>query len=158
MSERIRKSEVISLLKQFADSFIGITPSGRIGLGVRLTNNTGGVSVKGRLVQADTVDDFSYKVADANADDCIGAEYDSGIADGSQCLIIWGGAYEVLLKDATLSTKGNWVKTSDVAGRADATAATPPGAVAAHFQEVGHCIESKAADTDVLCELIRNTL
>ena len=145
-------------LKQFADSFIGVTPSGRLGFGMKLINKTGVASVKGTLVQADTTTDFAFKVCDADGDDCIGAVYENGIADGSNCLIIMSGAVEVLLKDATASVHGNWVATHDVAGRADATAVTPPGAVAGHFQEIGHSIETKDADTDVLCEIIMHFL
>ena len=63
-----------------------------------------------------------------------------------------------LRKDATASTKGFWVYTSDVAGRADATLAAPPGGgipeLDIHMREIGHCIESKGADTDVLAKAV----
>ena len=61
-----------------------------------------------------------------------------------------------MLKNTTLSVHGNWIKTSDVIGRADATLADPPGGgvvqIDEHFQEVGHCCESAGAGTDVLIE------
>lgn len=135
-------------------SLIGVTPSGRVGYGIWLINKTGAPSIKGTVVQADTTTDFAFKVEDADGDDAIGVVYNDGVPDGSNCLVIVAGVAEVLLKDATAVTHGNWMATHDVAGRADGTAATPPGAVAAHFQEIGHDVESKGADTDVLTECI----
>jgi len=140
------------LIKQFADSFIGVTNNGHIGIGNLMINKTGVASVKGTVVQADTTTDFAFKLCDADGNDAIGVVYDNGIADGGLCLIIKHLAADVLLKDATLSTHGNWVGMSDVAGRADATGLSPPAAPA-HFKEIGHCVQSKGADTDVLAEV-----
>lgn len=135
---------------------IKFTPEG--GIAIKLTNNTGVPSVYGEVVEADTVDDFSFKVCDGDCDHSVGAVYETGIADGEECWVVCALIAEVLLKDATASTKGFWVKTSDVAGRADATNANPPGGgvpeLDDHMQEIGHCIESKGADTDVLAKII----
>ena len=147
----MEKNELIDLIEQFADSFIGITNAGHIGIGNKMINKTGVATVKGTVVQADTTTDFAFKLVDANGINAIGIVYDNGIVDGSLCKVIKKLNADVLLKDATLSTHGNWVGVSDVAGRANATLADPP-AHPQHSKEVGHCEESKGADTDVLAE------
>ena len=119
------------------------------GVFVKLTNETGVPSVKGSLVKADTVVDNAFILTAGNDNECFGVVYEDGIVDGAECKIVFSGRAQVLLKDATASTAGNWVMTSDVAGRADATGATP-AAAPAHFKEIGHAIEAKGADTDVL--------
>jgi hypothetical protein len=126
-----------------------ITPEG--GFAVQYTNNTGGASEKGRLVEVSGVDSVEYTGVDAL--DCIGVMYSDGIANGQTVWVVVSGRVQVLLDDATGSTAGNWVETSE-AGYADATQANPPGAVLAHFQEIGHCLETVAAGgagTHALC-------
>ena len=133
-----------------------VTPLG--GICIRLLNKTGVASVLGTVVQADTVNDNAFKVCEANGVQPIAVVYQVGVADGSLCWIVVIGVAQVLLKDTTLSTKGNWVKVSDVAGRADATLLVPPGGgipeLDIHMGEIGHCIESKGADTDVLAKIV----
>jgi len=135
---------------------VAVTPLG--GICIRLENRTAGVSVLGTIVQADTVNDNAFKVCDADGPQPIAVVYEAGVAVGSLCWIVVYGIAQVLLKDATLSTKGNWVYVSDVAGRADATLLVPPGGgipeLDIHMREIGHCIESKGADTDVLAKVV----
>ena len=45
------------------------------------------------------------------------------------------------------------VGAADVAGRADATSATPPAAPT-HFEEIGHCLQTISGGTDVLCRVV----
>lgn len=135
---------------------VAITPLG--GICIRLENRTAGVSVLGTVVEADTVNDNAFKVCGADCVQPMGVVYQVGVAVGSLCWIVVAGIAQVLLKDATLSTRGNWVYVSDVAGRANATLLIPPGGgipeLDIHMGEIGHCIESKAADTDVLAKIV----
>ena len=142
---------IVQSFENQADIIAHLTPEG--GLALRLTNKTGVNSVKGTVVEAHGATDNAFRVCDANSVEAFGIVYEDGIADGSECLIVVGGRCQVLLKDATASTRGNWVEVSDVAGRADATGASP-AASPQHFQELGHAIESKGADTDVLAYII----
>jgi len=128
----------------------GMTPEG--GFVIKLTNRTGATSVKGTIVMADTVNDNAVKVATSGTDMPVGIIYNSGVADGSEVWVVVSGIAEVLLKDATASTRGYWVGVSNVAGRADATNANPNPV--AHFTEIGHCLESKNAGTNVLAKCI----
>lgn len=124
----------------------------RGGKAISLINDTGVASVKGELVDMSDAIDFGFKVEDEELDS-IGVVYEGGVADGQPTWIVTEGPVQVLLKDTTAAVHGNWVKGSATVGRVEATV-TPSGisaiASAEHFKEVGHCMESKSAGTDVL--------
>lgn len=131
-----------------------ISPIG--GVLVQMVNKTGAASVKGTLIACSTTADNAFEVEEDEFD-CIGVAYESGIADGALTWVVVDGIAEVLLKDTTASTRGNWVKAADTNGRADATLTVPsaPGTVNElneHFKEIGHCLESKEAGTNVICK------
>lgn len=123
------------------------------GMAIRLTNLTGANTIKGTLVN---VGDNGFTV-ETSEFDSIGVVYEDGIADGQDAWIVVSGVVEILLVDATASTAGNWVFADAVDGRANASLALPPGgtisALENHFKEVGHCMETKIAGTDVLCKI-----
>lgn len=125
---------------------------------IKLINKTGANSIKGTIVIASTGTDMAFSVASVDDEESIGIVAEDGVGDGSECFIIISGVAEVLLKDSTSATRGYWVKTSDVAGRADATNASPPGGGIPqhdeHFQEIGHCLETVSAGTDVLAKIL----
>jgi hypothetical protein len=128
------------------------------GLAFPFINNTGGASEKGRLVEISGAGSVEH--TDVDSVDPIGVMYSDGVANGSTVWVVMYGKAKVLLDDNTGSTAGNWVETSE-AGYADATQAAPPGAVLAHFQEIGHCIETVAAGgagTHVLATIILHFL
>lgn len=125
---------------------IYITPEG--GIAIKMINRTGAHSIKGTIVEAGTVDG-GFVIAPADADDAIGVVYEDQIPDRQECLVCFSGRAQVLLKDSTAASPGYWIGTSNVAGRADATNATPPAAPA-HFQEIGHCVETVTAGTGKL--------
>lgn len=125
------------------------------GNAVKLTNKTGLDSVKGELVEASTTDDFAVRLNDANGDHCFAVFLDSGIADGEEAWVVYSGMADVMLQDGTLSTHGNWARTSlTTAGRANLTFATPPGGgvteIDRHMKEIGHCFQTVSAGTDKL--------
>lgn len=143
----------------FQHGKLGITDEGAIA--VQLINKTGAPSVKGTLVHIyhATAVDLAFGPADIGELQSVGAVYENGIPDGSLCFVCIGGIVDVMLQDATASTRGNWVRTSTTtAGRVDATNAAPPGGgipeLDAHMAEVGHALESKGAGVDVLCKIV----
>jgi hypothetical protein len=142
-------------IQVFGNNKVGISELG--GIAVKLNNGSGVASVKGTIVKADVNADDSFDVGGGDEAQPIGIVYDDGIADGSECWVILAGVADVLLKDTTLSTHGNWVHTSDVAGRADATLLAPPGGgipeLDNHMQEIGHALETKVGDTNVLARV-----
>lgn len=121
------------------------------GLAIRLTNKTGGASVKGTLVSASTAVDNAF-ILQANEFDTIGAVYEAGIADGSECWIVISGRAQVLMKNTVASTRGNVLIAADTDGRANSIANPGQGvpATETHFKECGHFIETKTGGTDVL--------
>lgn len=134
-------------------SNIGLTKEG--GLFQKFINKTGAASVKGTLVHASDTDDNAVETEEADGLDAIGAIYDDGVSDGDLVRVVTSGKSQVLLEDGTASTRGYWCRTSITdAGRVDITNAAPTGgtiaAIEAHLQEVGHCLESKIAGTNVL--------
>jgi hypothetical protein len=129
---------------------------------VQLINRTGSSSVKGTLVSAASGYDNAF-VLQSNEFDTIGVVLTSGITDGELCWIITNGVAEVLLKDGTAATRGNWVIAADTDGRADASQPTPTpnttlGEHTTHFKEVGHCLETKNSGTNVLAKVIFHPL
>ncbi len=122
------------------------------GLAIRIINKTGSPSVKGELVRADSGSELGFILTAGDDTECIGAVYEAGVADGSECWIGVGGIIEVLLKDSTASAPQNWAATSDVAGRADVSA-TSPAAAPTHFQEIGHGLVTDAGGTDKLVKI-----
>jgi hypothetical protein len=126
------------------------------GLAVLMTNRTGAASVKGSVVTAshDYDNAFSLQTEEFEA---AGIVYDSGVADGSECWVVASGIADVLVKDGIAASRGSWTKCADVDGRCEPT--TPPTGIGAlstsdHFREIGHCLESKAAGTNVLAKVL----
>ena len=128
------------------------TPEG--GLVTSLINKTGLPSAKGTIIEPDLAVDEGFSETTPNSFEAIAVVYENGIVDGSRCLVVVSGVADVLLENGTSSTRRNWVRTGGVPGRADMTAATPPGAVVQHFQEVGHCLETKISGVNVLAKAI----
>lgn len=113
-----------------------------------MVNKTGAASVRGSVVEVSSTTDNAFQLAPTSSDEPIGAVLDDGVPDGSFCRVVTGGTAQVLVEDGVAPTRGYWVSVSDtVAGRAQMTAAPVP---ATHWNEVGHCLESKVSGTDVL--------
>ena len=130
-----------------------VTPLG--GIATYLINKTGAPSVAGSIVSAGTADN-SVRLTPANAPIPVGVMYESGVPDGDYCLVVITGRAEVLLKDGTGSSAGNWVGVSDVAGRAIADmhpGATPPDTTE-HNRELGHCLTTCEAGINVLINVL----
>lgn len=144
--------------KEINPEFLKFKLTNEGGYAVKMTNKTGANSIKGILVDVSDTVDNAFKIEESDGIDVIGVVYEDGITDGDDCWIVIEGTAEVLLKDGTAATRNYWVKTSDVAGRADATNPAPPGgtiaALSEHFGEIGHCLESKTSGTDILCKII----
>lgn len=111
------------------------------GVAIKFTNKTGSTTVKGQLVQTDTSQNNAFDTSGANSDDTIGIVLEAGIPDGNEAWIVISGIAEVLM-DSGGSTRGDRIITSTTAGSADVW--NVGGAVATHFQEIGHCIETRA--------------
>lgn len=125
---------------------IKLTPEG--GFAVKVTNKTGGASIKGYIVHASNTTDNAVRYTSNNNADPLGIVYESGIADGSEMWIVIGGIADVFY--GTTVTRATF---SRVPVAADGIAVdgqavneplpTSPFATDKHFQEIGHPIESR---------------
>ncbi|KKN36376.1 hypothetical protein LCGC14_0774140 [marine sediment metagenome] len=110
------------------------------GYAIKLTNKTGSNSVAGQLVQTDTTQNDAVTLSGVNSDDTIGIILDSGVSDGTSMWVVVYGIANVMM-DAVGSVRGDRIITAPVGGFA--TPWNVGGAVATHFQEIGHCIETR---------------
>lgn len=118
-------------------------------LTIKLINKTGSSSVLGSVISSSDAHNLSFRLQE-NEYDAIGIVAENGIADGQECRIIVSGKAQVLLKDTVSSTRGHVVFSADTDGRAITAAIPTPPNADSHFKEIGHCIESKDAGTNVL--------
>ena len=117
-------------------------------LAERLVNRTGGPSVRGQVVSAHTtVDSVQLQ---SNEFDAFGVMLETGVPDGQYCWVQLGGKCQMLLKDGTAATAGHVVFAADTDGRCITAAIPSPPNADSHFKEVGHCIQSANAGTNVL--------
>ncbi len=133
-----------------------ISKKGRItelgGYAIKLTNKTGSNSVAGQLVavySATAIDD-AVKTQVASGDNTMGIVLEAGIADGSEMWVVVSGIADVLM-DAGGSARGDRIISSATAGSGDVW--NVGGAVATHFLEIGHCIETRTGAGLARCVL-----
>jgi hypothetical protein len=122
------------------------------GLLVSLINKTGAASVKGSVVETTSGTDGAFRLQ-TTRDESFGIVYESGIADGSPCRVVVAGIADVLLEDGAGANSGDWIGGAATNGRAYSNGISPPAA-AAHFDEIGHCLQTVAGGTDVLCRIV----
>lgn len=122
------------------------------GFAVKLTNLSGGNTVAGELVQIHSgagLDD-GFRTVSADSDIVIGVVYEAGVANEAEAWIVISGIANVLM-DAGGSTRGSRIISSSTAGSADVW--NVGGAVATHFQEIGHCLETRTGAGLARCML-----
>ena len=120
------------------------------GIAVRLTNKTGGASVKGHVVNSNSGQNNSVVKIAVNVPDPIGVFLDSGVADGAEAWVVVSGIADVYFVGNT--TRGHLARgflTADgasyVAGQAlSESVPTSPFSDDKHFYEIGHLLETRA--------------
>lgn len=129
------------------------------GYAITMVNKTGASSMKGALVTAGGGVDFGAVLVPADVPNCVGMIYTPGVPNNGTMLVVIMGIAEVLFQDGMAPNVGWWVASAQaVAGRA-MTAALPPGPdlpsqIDQHNAEIGHCLETKAAGTDVIARCV----
>ncbi len=104
---------------------------------VKLTNKTGGNTVKGQIVEASATTARAFETAGGSSQEAIGIILEAGVPDGSEAWIVVAGTVEVLM-DAGGSILKDRLVTSATAGSAEGW--NVGGAVAKHMQEIGHVL------------------
>lgn len=117
------------------------------GFCVKLTNETGNVSVAGDVVIASTATVDAVEWAGGNEFQPIGVFLESGVADGSEAWIVVAGIADVHM-DAAGCALGDRILCSGTARRGEAD--NGPSA-ADHYKEIGHAIEIAAANANARC-------
>jgi hypothetical protein len=140
----------------FLSAKTAVTPEG--GFAIKLTNKTGGISVKGTVVcSGSTVNNSVTKIL-VDDPDPIGVIYDSGIADGSEVWVVVSGIAEVYFIGNT--TRGDLARgflaadAGYVSGQALSEALmVAPFVVDKHFYEIGHVLETRVGAGLAKCVL-----
>ncbi len=129
---------------------VGMTAIG--GIAIKLTNKTGSNTVAGQLVKpysATAIDDAFVTIV-ASDQEIIGIVLEAGVSDGSEAWVVVNGIADVLM-DAGGSARGDRIISSTTAG--SGLVWNVGGAVATHFQEIGHCIETRTGAGLARCVL-----
>ena len=137
---------------------VKITAEG--GIAVKMTNKTGGASVKGEVVTVYTATAVNSAVAKIVVDvpAPIGVFYESGVADGSEAWVVVSGIADVyFIGNTALGNLARGFITGDagyVTGQALAEAVpSSPFASDKHFYEIGHVIEARTGAGLAKCVL-----
>jgi hypothetical protein len=130
---------------------LGVTPEG--GIAIKLTNKTGGNSIKGYCVTPSTGTNNAVMLVPVGDPDCIGVFYEDGIADAAEAWVVisgiadvyfWGGATGGNPTRGELARTGLAADTGEVAGQAwSEPIPTSPFATDKHFCEIGHVLETR---------------
>lgn len=127
------------------------------GLAVWFQNRTGGPTVKGTLITMGTAPS-SVVVCPKTIPKCCGVILDSGVPESEFVRVVIAGVAYVLVEDGLGPTVGNWVGLSSVTdGRAQFQATLPDNSGAGidlHNREIGHCVDTVPAGTDVLARVV----
>jgi hypothetical protein len=131
------------------------------GLAVKLTNKTGGASVKGEVVTVynDSAIDHAVEKIVVDIPNPIGVFYESGVADGAEAWVVVSGIADVyFVSDATRGHIARGFLTADgasyVTGQALSEAVPgSPFAADKHFYEIGHVLESRTGAGLAKCVL-----
>jgi len=132
------------------NSYFKITPEG--GFAVRLTNESGAVTVKGQIVSHKGTVANAFDLTAVDANHCLGVVYESGIADATECWVVVAGIAQVLMKNA--ATMGHICRiplnTDD--GEAAGYAMDASQSSTASVYKIGDVLET--ADAEVLCKVL----
>lgn len=112
---------------------------------IKLTNQTGANSVQGEVVRTDAGNDDAVILALTGEVNAIGVFLDAGVADGAEAWIVVSGIADVKADTAGF-TRGDRLVTSLAAATVGRATTNNAPAVAVHFQEIGHAIETAAAN------------
>ncbi len=110
------------------------------GFAIWLLNKSGQNTVKGEIVKAGATD-YSFTVCGLDDLHPIGIVYTAGIADASGCWIVVAGIADILADRNGFARQDRLITSGADAGAAEASNLPTP---AAHYQEIGHALETAA--------------
>lgn len=124
---------------------VEITPEG--GLAFWIENQTGEVSVKGKLICPSQTTDDAVELVAVDEVDPNGVIYDAGVAIGGRMRVVFSGKAHVLFSNAATRHFFARCMVAADAGAANGLAISealpvPPLATDKHFRECGHILET----------------
>lgn len=148
--------ERLSTIEQYPGTKFAVSAEG--GVMVRLTNKTGGASVKGNVVSNSATTANAVEKIVVDQPDPIGVFYESGIADGAEAWVVVAGIADVyFIGSTTLGYLARGFVSADagyVTGQALAEALpAAPFATDKHFYEIGHVLEARVGAGLAKCVL-----
>lgn len=148
-----RLNDMFEELYDSLTTFLGVVPSTTKftplgGIASKFINKTGSASVKGCVVTASSSVDNAVALAGVDQANAIGVFLDSGVADGDEAWVAWGGVAEVYFSGS--ATRGHMARlgvasdTGEQNGQAVSEIyPTSPFATDKHFAEIGHVLASR---------------
>jgi len=136
-----------SVPSNLVSSNVKLTPEG--GIAVSMINDTGGLTIKGYIVEPSVSTDNAVKYTTDDDLDPIGIIYEAGVAIGEPVWVVVAGVADVFY--GTAVTRATFSRVPVVAdGVASGQAVnealpSPPFATDKHFREIGHPLETKAS-------------
>ncbi len=114
------------------------------GYAIKLTNEiaAAAATTKGALVEVNAGFNNAFQNAGSASIAVIGITLDSGVANGEEAWIVVSGIAEVLADSSGFTRGDRLIASGTNAGAAEASNAP---AVAVHFQEIGHALETAGA-------------
>lgn len=122
------------------------------GVAVRLTNESGAVTVKGQIVSHKGTVANAFDLTPVDANHVLGVVYESGIEDAAECWVVVSGIAQVLMKNA--ATMGHICRIPLTAddGEAAGYAMDAAQSGTASVYKIGDCLETQNAET--LCKVL----
>lgn len=121
----------------------GITPEG--GLYFTAINDTGEASVKGKMVHPSTAVNLGVSLVGLGEIDPVGIIYDAGVPVGGLIRVVAHLWADVLIEPGDTIQREYWIgaPTSPAGTIGHANCIPSPPSATVHFQEMGHCFETK---------------
>lgn len=132
------------------NSYFKITPEG--GFAVRLTNESGAVTVKGQIVSHKGTVARAFDLTAVDANHCLGVVYESGIEDAAECWVVVSGIAQVLMKNAATMGHICRIPLNTDEGEAAGYAMDAAQSSSASVYKIGDVLET--ADAEVLCKVL----
>jgi len=132
------------------NSYFKITPEG--GFAVRLTNESGAVTVKGQIVSSKGTVARAFDLTAVDANHVLGVVYESGIEDAAECWVVVAGIAQVLMKNAATMGHICRIPLNTDEGEAAGYAMDASQSGTASVYKIGDCLETQNAET--LCKVL----
>lgn len=139
-------------VSSFGFSMPNIKLTAEGGLAVKMTNESGAVTVKGQIVSHKGTVARAFDLTPVDATHILGVVYESGIADAAECWVVVSGIAQVLMKNAATMGHICRIPLNTDEGEAAGYAMDASQSSTASVYKIGDVLET--ADAEVLCKVL----